>query len=167
MANTYDWRINCLDTKIKQDKKSNVVYNVHWSYIAKDDSETPYMASSIGTYGVAYDKSNFITYSKLTKEEQCEWENLTSVNSNSMILHPLVHTHPISGIKSVWLHLGMTGAVIRYDPETGTHNLLEEKELRRLMKRYNQHQFQLYRRFFQSATTQGEINETCSRPRWI
>tara|TARA_R100001443_G_scaffold115195_2_gene132413 strand:- start:448 stop:771 length:324 start_codon:yes stop_codon:yes gene_type:complete len=73
MANTYDWRINCLDTKIKQDKKSNVVYNVHWSYIAKDDSETPYMASSIGTCGVAYDKSNFITYSKLTKEDVVKW----------------------------------------------------------------------------------------------
>ena len=73
MANTYRWKINQLDTKIKHDKKSNVVYNVHWLYIAKDDSEVPYIASEYGSYGVEYDKSNFITYSKLKKEDVVGW----------------------------------------------------------------------------------------------
>tara|TARA_R100000406_G_scaffold92858_2_gene82329 strand:+ start:1242 stop:1565 length:324 start_codon:yes stop_codon:yes gene_type:complete len=73
MANTYSWKINQLDTKIKHDKKSNVVYNVHWSYIAQDDSETPYIASSYGSYPVEYDKSNFITFSKLKKEDVVQW----------------------------------------------------------------------------------------------
>ena len=73
MANTYSWKINQLNTKIKHDKKSNVVYNVHWSYIAKDDSKEPYIASSIGSYSVEYDKSIFITFSKLTKDDVVKW----------------------------------------------------------------------------------------------
>tara|TARA_A100000172_G_C3015698_1_gene101376 strand:+ start:50 stop:373 length:324 start_codon:yes stop_codon:yes gene_type:complete len=73
MANTYSWKINQLDTKIKHDKKSNVVYNVHWFYIAKDDSEVPYIARECGVYSVEYDKSNFITYSKLKKEDVVKW----------------------------------------------------------------------------------------------
>lgn len=73
MANTYSWKINQLNTKIKHDKKSNVVYNVHWCYIAKDDSKEPYVASSCGSYSVEYDKSNFITYSKLKKEDVVKW----------------------------------------------------------------------------------------------
>ena len=70
--------------------------------------KVPDNASSGSTYfshqGVAYDN--------LTEEQQEYWSRLTSVNSNSGVLHPVVHTHPISKRKSVWLHLGMTGAVI-------------------------------------------------------
>lgn len=78
-----------------------------------------------------------IAHKMLTEKEKIEWEYLTSVNSNSGVLHPLIHKHPISGIKSVWLHLGMTGAVIRCDPWSDSIELLEEDELRQLMKRYN------------------------------
>jgi len=45
------------------------------------------------------------------------WQRLVSVNATSGVCHPLVHTHPISGRQSVWLHLGMTGAVIERLPE--------------------------------------------------
>ena len=67
MANTYDWHINQLDAKIKQDDKDNVIYTVHWSYIAKDDSEPDkYNASSIGTHSVQYvEGEDFIEYLSL------------------------------------------------------------------------------------------------------
>ena len=55
MANkiTYEWQINALDAKIKEDDHSDVIYNVHWSYnAAKGD----YNANMIGTHSVVYDK---------------------------------------------------------------------------------------------------------------
>jgi hypothetical protein len=75
MANTYDWKINQLDAKIKQDGKDNVIYTVHWSYIAKDDSEPDkYMASSIGASPVVYkDGDPFIEYADLKKSDVVGW----------------------------------------------------------------------------------------------
>ena len=49
----------------------------------------------------------------------------------------MVHEHWISGKKSIWLHLGMTGAVIRVDEENETVRLLEEAEMVTLMNDYN------------------------------
>ena len=75
MANTYDWKISQLDAKIKQDGKDNVIYTVHWSYIAKDDSEPDkYMALSIGTLSVEYkDGDPFIEYADLKKSDVVGW----------------------------------------------------------------------------------------------
>ncbi|WP_030069315.1 TauD/TfdA dioxygenase family protein [Halomonas alkaliantarctica] len=87
----------------------------------------------------------------LPKEKQAFWERLVSVNSASGVSHPVVHTHPISGRKSVWLHLGMTGAVIERLPEDGVPinelqrqaanveqmRLLNEEELKQLFNDYN------------------------------
>ena len=49
----------------------------------------------------------------------------------------MVHDHYISGRRSVWLHLGMTGAVIRVDKENNQSRLLDESELITLMNDYN------------------------------
>eukprot|EP00325_Prymnesiales_sp_UTEX-LB-985_P025672 CAMPEP_0174716790 /NCGR_PEP_ID=MMETSP1094-20130205/24766_1 /TAXON_ID=156173 /ORGANISM="Chrysochromulina brevifilum, Strain UTEX LB 985" /LENGTH=326 /DNA_ID=CAMNT_0015916613 /DNA_START=30 /DNA_END=1006 /DNA_ORIENTATION=- len=82
-------------------------------------------------------------FDALQPEEQERWERLVSVNSNSGVLHPLVHTHPISKRKSVYLHLGMTGAVLEVtrqpdDPTAiKTLRLLEEDEMRHLFQSYN------------------------------
>ena len=38
MANTYSWKINALDAKIQDGDNSDVIYTVHWSYIAQDES---------------------------------------------------------------------------------------------------------------------------------
>ena len=65
------------------------------------------------------------------------WSRLTSVNSNSGVAHPLVHTHPISGCKCIWLHLGMTGGVIEKLPDQDGFRLLNAHELRRLCHQYN------------------------------
>ena len=51
-------------------------------------------------------------FDHLTEEEKEVWQRRVSVNSNSGVIHPLVHEHSISGRKSVYLHLGMTGAVL-------------------------------------------------------
>jgi len=93
-----------------------------------------------GTYfahqGAAFDK--------LPPEKQERWQRLVSLNSNSGVLHPVVHEHYISGRKSVWLHLGMTGAVIEKLPDGETHGphklpfrLLNEEEMKDLFHTYN------------------------------
>jgi taurine dioxygenase len=95
-----------------------------------------------GTYfahqGAAFDM--------LPPETQERWQRLVSVNSNSGVLHPVVHEHPISGRKSVWLHLGMTGAVIERLPEGMTNKtpsgempfrLLNDFEMKELFHTYN------------------------------
>ena len=84
-------------------------------------------------------------FDALPKERQQFWERLTSVNSNSGVLHPCVHEHPISKRKSIWLHLGMTGAVIEELPLSNKEKedgkipfrLLNAFELKHLMDEYN------------------------------
>jgi len=68
---------------------------------------------------------------------QEQWQRLVSVNSNSGVLHPVVHAHPISGRKSVYLHLGMTGAVIMLDETGKPARLLDDDEMAALFNRYN------------------------------
>ena len=85
-----------------------------------------------GTYfahqGAAYDA--------LPDEWKERWSRLSSVNSASGVVHPVVHDHPISGRKSVWLHLGMTGAVIEKLPDEDGFRLLDADELTRLCRQY-------------------------------
>lgn len=93
-------------------------------------------ATSFAHQGAAFDA--------LSKEEQEQWQRRVSINSNSGVVHPLVHTHPISGRRSVWLHLGMTGAVLEMRPGVTVVRdpardlrLLSEPEMTRLFRRYN------------------------------
>ena len=67
---SYSWIINALDAKITQDSKDNVVYNVHWSYVATKGDHT---VSIIGTHSVVYDKDNFVEYDKLKKSDVVSW----------------------------------------------------------------------------------------------
>lgn len=86
-----------------------------------------------GTYfahqGAAYDA--------LSSDRREFWSRLSSVNSGSGVVHPLVHVHPVSGRKSIWLHLGMTGAVIEKLPHEEGFRLLDADELTRLCREYN------------------------------
>ena len=72
MANTYNWKINALDAKITEGDNSNVIYTVHWTLIATNDTEE-YTASTIGTLDVTYDPDNFIPYADLTKADVVGW----------------------------------------------------------------------------------------------
>ena len=72
MANTYNWKINALDAKIHEGDNDNVIYTVHWSFIATDETGE-YSASSIGTMGVEYDPDNFIPYADLVKSDVVGW----------------------------------------------------------------------------------------------
>eukprot|EP00013_Stygamoeba_regulata_P024050 CAMPEP_0177656756 /NCGR_PEP_ID=MMETSP0447-20121125/15765_1 /TAXON_ID=0 /ORGANISM="Stygamoeba regulata, Strain BSH-02190019" /LENGTH=359 /DNA_ID=CAMNT_0019160953 /DNA_START=249 /DNA_END=1328 /DNA_ORIENTATION=+ len=76
-------------------------------------------------------------HDRLTEEEKEVWSRRFSVNSNSGVVHPLVHTHPISGRRSVWLHLGWTGAVIEASRDGEAHRLLDAAELTALCHRFN------------------------------
>jgi len=74
----------------------------------------------------------------LSAAKQAYWSRLSSVNSNSGVVHPLVHQHPVSGQKCVWLHLGMTGAVIERLQDGSGFRLLTRDELRSLCIEYNE-----------------------------
>lgn len=82
-------------------------------------------------------------FDSLSPEEQERWSRLVSINSNSGVLHPVVHKHTISGRKSVWLHLGMTGAVLeRLEDEMVEQGklpfrLLSHFEMKELFHAYN------------------------------
>ncbi len=78
-----------------------------------------YMARSPENGGGTHFAHQGAAFDSLPPEKQDFWERLVSVNSASSVTHPVVHTHPISGRKSVWLHLGMTGAVIERLPDEG------------------------------------------------
>ena len=69
-------------------------------------------------------------YDRLSAAEQERWSRLVSVNATSGVLHPLVHKHPVSGRMCVFLHLGMTGAVI--EMKKGVEQVTDVEELRLL-----------------------------------
>ena len=73
MANTYSWKINQLDAKIQEGELSNVIYVIHYNYIAVDPTGE-YTASSVSTLAVEYNpESTFIPYEDLTKEDVVGW----------------------------------------------------------------------------------------------
>ncbi|PLW83858.1 taurine dioxygenase [Kineobactrum sediminis] len=76
-------------------------------------------------------------YDALSDQLQSFWSRLSSVNSSSGVVHPLVHEHTISRRKSIWLHLGMTGAVIEKLANEENFRLLEADELKKLCHQYN------------------------------
>jgi len=73
----------------------------------------------------------------LSPAKQAYWQRLSSVNSASGVVHPLVHEHPVSGRLCVWLHLGMTGAVIEKRSDGDGFRLLDASELGQLCHDYN------------------------------
>ncbi|MGP9833893.1 TauD/TfdA dioxygenase family protein [Marinobacter sp. NSM] len=84
-----------------------------------------YMARAPEQGGGTHFAHQGAAFDALPAEKQAFWERLVSVNSASSVTHPVVHTHPVSGRKSVWLHLGMTGG------------LLNEEEMKALFNDYN------------------------------
>ncbi|WP_349361277.1 TauD/TfdA family dioxygenase [Stappia sp.] len=78
-----------------------------------------------------------LAFQALPKERQDRWRRLSSVNSTSGVVHPLVHEHPLTGQACIWLHLGMTGAVIEKLPDQDAFSLLHADDLKQLCHAYN------------------------------
>ncbi|MDT8409316.1 MAG: TauD/TfdA family dioxygenase [Wenzhouxiangellaceae bacterium] len=76
-------------------------------------------------------------YNALPEARQQFWRRLASVNSTSGVVHPAVHEHPVSGRGGIWLHLGMTGAVIEKLRDGDGFRLLNAEELKHLCHEYN------------------------------
>ena len=76
-------------------------------------------------------------FNALQLEQKEYWGRLSSVNATSGAVHPLVHEHPTLRRNCVWLHLGMTGAVIEKLPDKEGFRLLNEHELKDLCHQYN------------------------------
>ncbi|WP_458526545.1 TauD/TfdA dioxygenase family protein [Onishia taeanensis] len=87
--------------------------------------------------GGTYFAHQAAAYDALPEDRQAFWRRLSSVNSSSGVVHPVVHEHPISKRKCIWLHLGMTGAVIEKLPDEDGFRLLTADELKRLCHEYN------------------------------
>jgi taurine dioxygenase len=77
-------------------------------------------------------------YAALPQDRKERWGRLSSVNSASGVVHPLVHTHPVSGQTCIWLHLGMTGAIIEKLPDEDGLRLLEADEMTAVCREYNE-----------------------------
>jgi len=78
-----------------------------------------------------------LAFEALPEDRRKRWSLLSSVNSASGVVHPLVHQHPVSRQKCIWLHLGMTGAVIEKLPDQNGFSLLHADDLRQLCHEYN------------------------------
>ncbi|MFO7726534.1 MAG: TauD/TfdA family dioxygenase [Oceanipulchritudo sp.] len=78
-----------------------------------------------------------IAYASLPDDLKERWGRFFSVNSASGVVHPVVHEHPISGQKCIWLHLGMTGAIIEKLPDVDGFRLLDAGELKQVCHDYN------------------------------
>ncbi|MBW7471677.1 TauD/TfdA dioxygenase family protein [Marinobacter sp. F4218] len=110
-----------------------------------------YMARAPERGGGTHFAHQGAAFDALPADKQAFWQRLVSVNSASSVTHPVVHTHPVSGKKSVWLHLGMTGAVLERLPEDGLSieelqkepatadkfRLLNDAEMKELFNDYN------------------------------
>ncbi|WFE70916.1 TauD/TfdA family dioxygenase [Halomonas sp. M1] len=121
------------------------------SFEAATFSHSAYYMARAPEQGGTHFAHQGAAFDALPEEKQAFWERLVSVNSASGVSHPVVHTHPISGRKSVWLHLGMTGAVIERFPaedlpidelqqapaSTDQLRLLNEDEMKQLFNDYN------------------------------
>jgi len=78
-----------------------------------------------------------IAYEELPEDRKERWSRLSSVNSASGVVHPMVHRHPVSGDTCIWLHLGMTGAIIEKLPDGDGFRLLDADEMKRVCHEYN------------------------------
>lgn len=87
--------------------------------------------------GGTYFAHQGIAHEALPEDRKEYWGRLSSVNSASGVVHPMVHEHPVSGQKCIWLHLGMTGAIIEKRPGEDGFRLLREDEMNRLCRQYN------------------------------
>ena len=78
MATTYSWKINALDTYPTKDSLADVVYSVHYSYIAtsdqKDSDDNPYSTDFIGIVQIGDpDSKNFIAFADLKESTVIGW----------------------------------------------------------------------------------------------
>ena len=53
-----------------------------------------------------------LAYDALSDAVQRRLRRCVSVNSNGGAVHPMAYSHPVTGRMSLYLHLGMTGAII-------------------------------------------------------
>ena len=87
MATTYSWKINALDTYPTKNSLTDVVYGVHYSYIATSDQNdsdgNPYSANFLGVVQVGDpDSENFTAFADLEESTVIGWiENVLNVTA--------------------------------------------------------------------------------------
>lgn len=72
MANTYHFKINAVDAHVSQDGLENVIYNVHYSFIAEDENGN--IATQLGVqHFPSVDPENFTPVENLTQADIIGW----------------------------------------------------------------------------------------------
>ena len=77
-----------------------------------------------------------LVHDMLTDDERALFSRMISVNSNSGIVHPMLHEHPVSKRQTIFLHLAMTAAVAHVG-DAGGQTALTSEEMRALFRRVN------------------------------
>jgi hypothetical protein len=72
MAITKTWRINQMDAYPEKEGLTNVVFTIHWSFLAND--ENGHGTSVYGTVGVKLDPdSTYIPFEEITESQAIDW----------------------------------------------------------------------------------------------
>ena len=67
----FNWVISALDCKVKEDNLQDVVYNVHWRYVA---TKSEIVVDTYGSTSVDRpSEEDFIPFDKLTEEIVVSW----------------------------------------------------------------------------------------------
>ena len=77
-----------------------------------------------------------LVHDLLTDDERALFSRMISVNSNSGVVHPMLHEHPVSKRQTIFLHLAMTAAVAHVG-NAGEQTALTSEEMRALFQRVN------------------------------
>ena len=103
MAIEYTWNIHTLDVYPEKNEKTNVVFNVHYSYVAHD-TENNIKRSYANSVQIGLPTDTFIEYDNLQKTDVVGWlENLIDTepikeNLNKQIEEtlqpPVLHLKP-------------------------------------------------------------------------
>jgi predicted component of type VI protein secretion system len=97
MANTYTWKINQLDAKIKEGNLDNFIYNIHWTLSAEDDNpdiSKKIRAVDVGCTELKLDpESPFIPYSDLKKDDVIGWlDNVLNFDQMKLALDKAIES---------------------------------------------------------------------------
>jgi len=72
MANTYHWYIDSVDCHVNKDGLENVIYQIHYRYIAKDENDNT--AFHVGIHDVSDpDPENFVAFEDLRAADVISW----------------------------------------------------------------------------------------------
>ena len=72
MSLSYEWQFQALDIELGPDAHDHrdVVYTIHWRYVATDGEDPPHTAGTVGSSSVTWEENDpWIPYADLTQSD--------------------------------------------------------------------------------------------------